>query len=152
MFGSRGFGIFKLKLPDFNEIVWRIVNDLTYLKHVVYIQEFIEHKGYDIRLFIIDNQVIAGMYRIATFDWKTNIAKGGKPKPLNKIPIELQEIAIKACKVIGCEIAGIDILEINGNYYILEINSQPGWRGLQQVTNVNIAKEIIKYVKSKVKK
>ena len=152
MFGSRGFGIFKLKLSDFNEIVWRIVNDLTYLKQVVYIQKFIEHKGYDIRLFVIDNQVIAGMYRIATFDWKTNIAKGGKPKPLNKIPNELQEIAVKACKVIDCEIAGVDVLEINGDYYILEVNSQPGWKGLQQVTKVNIAKEIIKYIKSKIKK
>jgi len=65
---------------------------------------------------------------------------------------EAEEIAIKAAKVVGCEIAGVDILEGPNGLRVVEINSQPGWRGIQTVTKVNIAEAIAKYVIEKAKK
>ena len=77
--------------------------------------------------------------------WKTNVSQGAKPKPI-KLSREIEDLAIKAAKTIGCKIAGIDILESRDGPLVIEINSQPGWRGLQTVTKVNITDEIVRYV------
>lgn len=72
------------------------------------------------------------------------------------MPIELEKtleaIAIKSAEAIECKIAGIDILESPSGPLVVEVNSQPGWRGLQSVTKVNIADEIVDFVLSELKK
>lgn len=146
LFGSRGLGLTRVLDP---EIARRIFNALNFVHKVLYIQEFIPHGNRDIRAFVIGDEVIASMYREST-NWKTNIAQGARPKPL-KLSEELEELAVKAAKVVNCEIAGVDILESPKGYYITEINSQPGWRGIQSVTRVNIADHIIEYVLAKIK-
>lgn len=83
--------------------------------------------------------------------WKTNISLGAKPKPV-KLSGELEDLAIKASRIIGCKVAGVDIVESRKGSLIVEINSQPGWRGLQTVTKVNIADKIVKYVISELKR
>jgi glutathione synthase/RimK-type ligase-like ATP-grasp enzyme len=55
---------------------------------------------------------------------------------------------VKAAKVIGCEVAGVDIMESSNGLVVIELNSQPGWRGLQSVAKVNIGEEIIKHLGS----
>ena len=151
MFGSRGFGILKISKTQL-DYVWRIASDLEYFRHIIYVQKFIKHGGKDIRAFVIGDEVVSAMYRKAVSSWKTNIAQGAKPVPIEKIPNELQEIAVKAAKALECEVAGVDIIERNGQYYVLEVNSQPDWKGLQQVTKVNIAEKIIEYVIKSIKK
>jgi ribosomal protein S6--L-glutamate ligase len=64
---------------------------------------------------------------------------------------EIQELAVKAAGVIGCKVAGVDILESENGPVIIELNSQPGWRGLQSVAKVNIAEEIARFVVSSLK-
>jgi len=82
--------------------------------------------------------------------WKTNVSLGAKPVRL-KLDQEMEELAIKAAEVISCRVAGVDILEGPRGPLILELNSQPGWRGLQSVTPINIADEIVEYVLSQIK-
>ena len=147
LFGSRGVG--STRVSD-SEIATRIFRALTYNHEVIYLQEYIEHGFSDIRAFVIGEQVVASMRREAQ-TWKTNVSLGAKPKPV-KLDSELEDLAIKASRIIGCKVAGVDIVESRKGPLIVEINSQPGWRGLQTVTKVNIADEIVKYVISELKR
>ncbi len=142
LFGSRGLG--STRVGD-RDVLWRILHDLSYYRHVLYLQEYLRIRGRDIRAFVIGDRVIAAMYRVHPSSWKTNIAQGAKPVPF-KPTGEIEELAIKAASILECEIAGVDIAEVNGEPYILEVNSQPGWRGLQSITKIDIAREIIKYI------
>ncbi len=105
---------------------------------------------YDIRAFVIGSEVVASMYRISS-SWKTNIHAGGRPEPCTLTP-ELEELSIRVSEVIGCEVAGVDIIETEDGPQVLEINSVPGWRGIQRVVNVNIPHLYVDYVKAKVKR
>lgn len=148
IFGSRGFGSTKVGDKD---IIWRIARTLSYFRKVLYFQRYIEHGHKDIRAFVVGDEVIAAMYRYNPYSWKTNVARGGKPIPFTPNE-EIRELAIKASKVIGCEYAGVDIIETKNKYYILEVNSQPTWRGLQSITKVNIANKIVKYIVDTIKR
>ncbi len=147
LFGSRGIGV--MRLTDY-ELASRVFRTLAFMHHVIYIQEFIPHGTKDIRAFVVGDRVIASMYRVAE-SWKTNVAQGGRPMPI-KLSEELEELAVKACSIMGCEVAGVDIIEGRDGPYITEINSQPGWRGLQSVCRVKIADVIVDYVVNKIKR
>ena len=153
MFGSRGHGSTRVRVRD-RDVLWEIVRALTFTRHVAYLQEFIPHGGVDIRAFVLGDRVLAAMYRIAPRgEWKTNVARGGSPRRIDKLDPEAEEIAIKAAKILHCDIAGVDIAYANGKYYVFEVNSQPGWRGLQTAfPEIDIALEIAKYVVEKSKK
>ena len=147
IFGSRGIGSTRISDPDIAE---RIFRALEFHHQVIYLQEFIPHGNYDIRVFVLGGRVLAAMRRISDF-WKTNISLGAEPvayKPTE----EIERLAIKAAEVVGCEVAGIDVLESKRGNFIIELNSQPGWKGLQSVARVNIAEEIINYIINKVEK
>jgi RimK family alpha-L-glutamate ligase len=113
-------------------------------------QEFVEHGHSDIRAFVIGDQVIASMHRIAD-GWKTNYSRGARPAPA-EISEEFKELAVKAAKAVGCKVAGVDILEGPQGPRIVDVNSQPGWKGLQMVAKLNIADEIVKFVLNEIKK
>ncbi len=141
LFGSRGHGITKLVDLDAARTIFM---GLRLVRSVIYLQEFIPHGTKDIRTFVIGNKIVAAMYRESN-SWKTNVAQGARPRPL-KPSEEIEELALKAVDVLGCEIAGVDIMEGPQGPVISEVNSQPGWKGIQSTTKVNIAKEIAKYV------
>jgi RimK family alpha-L-glutamate ligase len=147
IFGSRGIGA--TRIVD-SEIAATIFKAITFHHGVIYIQEFVPHGYSDIRAFVVNNQVIAAMRRVAQ-SWKTNYSQGAKPTPLELTP-ELEELAIKSSKVIGCKIAGVDILEGPKGPVIVDVNSQPGWKGLQMVTKVNVANEIVAFILSELKR
>lgn len=146
LFGSRGIG--STRISD-SEIAARIFRTVSFYHGVLYLQEFIPHGVSDVRAFVINNYVVAAMHRVAE-SWKTNVSLGAKPQPL-KLDKEKEDLAIKAAKVIGCKVAGVDILEGPQGPVVVELNSQPGWRGLQSVTSLNIAEEIVKYILSELK-
>ena len=75
---------------------------------------------------------------------------GAKPVSIN-LSEEIENIAVKAAEVIGCKVTGVDILEGPKGPVVVELNSQPGWRGLQSVTEKNIANEIVEYILSELK-
>lgn len=141
IFGSRGMGV--TRVSDI-EVARRIFRSLAFMRNVLYVQEFVPHGTRDIRAFVVGNQVVAAMYRVSE-NWRTNVSQGAKAIAF-KPTAELGELAVKASKILGCEIAGVDIMEGPTGYTINEINSQPGFRGLQSTTKVNIAGEIIDHI------
>lgn len=146
LFGSRGVGSTRVSDP---EVATRIFRAISFYHGVLYLQEFLPHGFSDMRAFVVGDSVVASMRRVAT-TWKTNVSQGAKPVSL-KLDEEVEELAVKAAQVIGCKIAGVDILDGPKGPVVLELNSQPGWRGLQSVATVNIADEIIRYVVSELK-
>ncbi len=147
VFGSRGIGAARISDQDIAERTFRT---LHFNRHVLYVQEFVRHGFRDIRVFLVGGTIVAAMLRVSTY-WKTNVSKGAKPTPLRLAP-EIEELAIKSADIIGCEIAGVDLMESPRGVLVHEINSQPGWRGLQSTTQVDIAREIASYVISKAKR
>jgi len=146
LFGSRGVGATRITDPD---VAARVFRTITFHHGVLYLQEFINHGGSDIRAFVIGDRVVAAMRRVAE-NWKTNVSLGAKPVSLN-LSTELESLAVKAASVIGCKITGVDIIEGPEGPLVIELNSQPGWRGLQSVTKISIADEIISYILSELK-
>ncbi len=141
LFGSRGIGITRVSDP---EVAARIFRTLDFAHHVLYIQEFIPHGTRDIRAFVVGDRVVAAMHRVAE-GWKTNVSQGARPVTL-KPDKELENLALKAARAVGCSVAGVDILEGPKRYLVSEVNSQPGFRGIQTTTRVNVALEIVDYV------
>ena len=146
LFGSRGIGA--TRIVD-SEIANTIFKAVTFHHGVIYIQEFVPHGYSDIRAFIVNDHVIAAMRRVSE-SWKTNFSQGAKPTPITLTP-DFEELAVKSAKVIGCKIAGVDILEGPKGPVIVDVNSQPGWKGLQMVTKVNVADEIVNFLLSELK-
>jgi RimK family alpha-L-glutamate ligase len=147
IFGSRGIGSTRVTDP---EVASTIFKAITLYHGVIYIQEFIPHGFSDIRAFVIGNRVAAAMRRVAA-NWKTNYSQGAHPESL-KLDSSLEDLAVKSARLVECKIAGVDILESSRGHMIIEVNSQPGWRGLQSVTSFNIADEIVDFVLSELKK
>jgi RimK family alpha-L-glutamate ligase len=147
IFGSRGIG--STRVSD-AEVATRVFRALAFSRMVLYVQEFISHGVSDIRAFVVGDRVVAAMHRVAD-GWKTNVSLGAKPVAL-RLNEELERLAVKASKVIGCKVAGVDILESEKGPLIVELNSQPGWRGLQSVTEVNIADEVVEFVLSELRR
>lgn len=146
LFGSRGIGSTRISDPD---VAARVFRTISFYRGVLYLQEYIPHGVTDIRAFVVGDRVIASMRRIAE-NWKTNVSLGAKPTSIN-LDEELENLAVKAAETIGCKVTGVDILESPQGPMVVELNSQPGWRGLQSVTKINIADEIIRYVLSELK-
>ncbi|MHA2007516.1 MAG: RimK family alpha-L-glutamate ligase [Promethearchaeota archaeon] len=140
LFGSKGIGITRLNERGFAE---NVLYSLGRLNEVFYLQEFIKHFNRDIRILVLGDKVVTGMYRVGE-SWKTNIYAGAKAEPL-KISDELESLAIKAAQVTKTEIAGVDIIESDKGFLVLEVNSIPGFTALQKVATVNVAQEIIAY-------
>jgi len=147
IFGSRGIGTTRVRDPEIASTIFR---SITFYHGVIYLQEFVPHGFSDIRAFVLGNCVVAVMRRVAD-NWKTNYSQGARPVPIG-LDNMLEEIAVKSAKLIECKIAGVDIIESPKRPIVVEVNSQPGWRGLQSVTRVNIADEIVDFVLSELKK
>ena len=147
IFGSRGIGATRVTDP---EIALTIFKAITFQHGVVYLQEFVPHGHSDIRAFVIDGRVVAAMRREAE-GWKTNYSQGARPAPTT-LSKEFENLAVKAANAVGCKVSGVDILEGPEGPKICDVNSQPGWKGLQMVTKVNIAEEIVNFMLSELKK
>ena len=147
IFGSRGIG--STRVTDL-EVAATIFKAITFYHGVVYLQEFVPHGFSDVRALVIDNRVVAAMKRVAN-TWKTNYSQGAKPVSI-KLDKTLEKMAVKSAELIECKIAGVDILESPKGPLFVEVNSQPGWEGLQSVARVNIADEIVDFILSELEK
>ncbi len=143
LFGAEGRGI--LRIED-EQLAWRVFRAIEKIGGVIYLQPYIKHPGWDLRIFILGEKVLGGMKRTAPQGaWMTNVAQGGKGEAY-KLNSNLETIGIKACKAVGAEIAGVDlILDENGKWLVLEVNAVPGWKAFAPVTGIDIAREILIY-------
>jgi RimK family alpha-L-glutamate ligase len=147
VFGSRGIGA--TRVVD-KEIANTVFKAITFQHGVIYLQEFVPHGHSDIRAFVVSDRVVAAMRRVAD-GWKTNYSQGARPAPTT-LSQDFEKLAVKASKAVGCKISGVDILEGPEGPKIVDVNSQPGWKGLQMVTKVHIAEEIVNFVLSELKR
>lgn len=109
------------------------------------IQEYIkESTGKDIRIFVVGDKIVAAMERIATRkgEFRSNFSMGGKVK-IASLTDEEKRIAIKATKACGLDYAGVDLIRSKSGPKILEVNANPGYKGIMQATGVNVAAKII---------
>ena len=140
LYGSKGIGITRISDRGFAE---NVIYSIGQLNNIFYIQEFITHNKRDIRVLVLGNKAIAGMYRVSD-NWKTNIHSGATMEPI-ELTDDIKNLAIKAAKITKTEIAGVDIVESEKGLLVLEVNSIPGFTALQKVCDTNLAEEIVSY-------
>jgi RimK family alpha-L-glutamate ligase len=139
LFGAQGRGLKLIRhesdLPE-----------IETMAGVYYLQRFIgrsqngdEQNGYsDIRVLVSQGRVVAAMTRRATH-WITNIKLGAQAEPLALEPDGI-DLALRAAAAVGADFAGVDLLRTAaGELMVIEVNSMPGWQGLQSVTDFSIA-------------
>jgi ribosomal protein S6--L-glutamate ligase len=143
LFGSEGRGMVRVSDP---EMAWRTFRTLERTQCVLYIQKFIAHPGWDLRAFVLGDQVVAAMRRHARGDWRTNVAQGGSGEAVSLSAAE-EKLALQAARAVGAPLAGVDLLPgPNGELYALEVNAVPGWRALAPVTGVDVAVETVRFL------
>ncbi len=110
-------------------------------------QEFIkEARGMDIRCFVIGDKVVAAMLRQAKDgEFRSNLHRGGTAS-LVRISPEERAMAVQAAKIVGLNVAGVDMLRTNNGSVILEVNSSPGLEGIEKTTELDIASPLIEYM------
>ena len=147
LFGSLGMGM--TRITD-KEVAYRVFRALEMTSSVYYLQEFIPHSNRDIRAFVIGERVVASMLRVAD-GWKTNISGGAKAEYC-ELEHELVDLSVKSTEALGLHYSGVDILksERDGYHYVVELNSTPGWQGLQTVTEKRIVGIIVDHLISKI--
>jgi RimK family alpha-L-glutamate ligase len=143
LFGSLGAGMTRLSDP---EVAYRIFKALELTRSVYYLQEFIPHGGEDVRAFVVGGEVVASMKRRAD-GWKTNLSAGGRAEPF-ELGEDLAELSLRATEKIGLDYSGVDLLrsKVDGRAYIVELNSTPGWEGLQSVSEADVAGRLLDHI------
>lgn len=146
LFGSEGRGI--TRLTD-EALALRAFKMLAQLGAVLYVQEFIPHEGYDLRLFVLGDEVL-GMRRRNPLDWRTNVSRGAITEGF--VPSDHErELALCAAQAVGAEIAGVDLLPgKDGELYAIEVNAVPGWKALASTLAVDIAARVLDYTLTKI--
>ncbi|WP_430409955.1 30S ribosomal protein S6--L-glutamate ligase [Kordia sp.] len=129
-----------------------VINAFKSVKTNILVQEFIkEANGQDIRCFVVGGKVVASMQRqAAKGEFRANIHQGGTASKI-KITIEERKLAIKAAKILGLPVAGVDIIRSNKGPLLLEVNSSPGLEGIENATGLDIANIMIESIEKKLK-
>jgi len=121
-----------------------MLDTLWTLGQEILLQELIaESLGRDVRALVLGDRVVAAMRRTArTGEFRSNLHRGGEGTALD-LPPAYREAAVKAVRVMGLELAGVDMLESHSGPKIMEVNSSPGLEGLEAATGLDIASLIV---------
>ncbi len=120
------------------ETIWSLGEDIM-------LQRFVrESKGRDLRVLVIDGKVVSAMRRIGREgEFRSNIHRGGVGERV-KLTRECERAAVQATDATGLKLSGVDILESDKGPLVIEVNSSPGFQGLEAATAQNIARLIVK--------
>lgn len=127
-----------------------IVDTFTSLGQEICLQEFIaESSGRDVRALVVGDRVVGAMRRQARAgEFRSNIHRGGEGSPIT-LDETFTKTALEAARLIGLEICGVDMLEGRDGPRVMELNSSPGFEGLERATKQDIAIEMVRYALSK---
>lgn len=147
--GTQGVGVV---LAETKKAAESVIQTLMGLNANIITQSFIkESKGVDLRCFVVGEKVVAAMQRrAAPGEFRANIHRGGKSE-LVKITAAERKVAVKAAKIMGLKMAGVDLLRSEKGPLVLEINSSPGLEGIELATGKDIAGMIIEYIEKHAK-
>ena len=147
LYGSLGKGVM---FADSKQSAASFMDALERFNEPLFLEEYIENPGEDIRAFVLGGEVIGAMKRIAEKDERrTNIGIGGSGEPI-ELDANMKDMAVKAAAAIGMDITGIDIIKGPKGPIVLEANVNVHFEGITKVLGRNIAKDIVEYVKSEV--
>ncbi|MFN7134576.1 MAG: RimK family alpha-L-glutamate ligase, partial [Myxococcales bacterium] len=141
--GTQGIGVM---IASTMEEITTLLNTFWDLGHDVLLQQFIkESKGRDVRALVVGDRVVAAMRRQAKAgEFRSNIHRGAEGRPVT-LSREYADTAVKAARIIGLEVAGVDMLESNNGPMIMEVNSSPGFEGIETATKLDVAGQIISH-------
>ena len=142
--GTQGIGVI---LAETHASAKSVIEAFLGVKVNLLVQEFVkEAKGVDIRVFVVDGQIVGAMKRQgAEGEFRSNLHRGGQATAL-ELSAEEKSTAIRAAKKLGLGIAGVDMLQSNRGPLVMEVNSSPGLQGIEGATKKDIAGKIIEYV------
>ena len=142
--GTQGSGVFLAHTErEASEIAWKVLET----SNRVLVQEYIkESHGRDIRVLVVGGKVVAAMRRRAHGrEFRSNFHLGGSVEKVD-LPADFARIACKAARLLGLDIAGVDLLESARGPLLLEVNSSPGLEGIEKATGINVAGHIMSHV------
>ncbi len=146
--GTQGIGVL---LADTIKSAEAIIELLQSQKQNVLVQKFVaESKGRDIRAFVVGDQVVAAMRRVAQGqEFRSNIHRGGRTESV-ELDATFQETAVRSAQIMGLRIAGVDMLEGKDGPQVMEVNSSPGLEGIETCTQLDVAGAIVDYMAAQV--
>ena len=146
--GTQGIGVL---LAETVESAEAIIELLQSQKQSVLIQKFVaESKGRDIRAFVVGDQVVGAMRRVAQGqEFRSNVHRGGITEAVN-LSDAYRETAVRAAQIMGLRVAGVDLLEGKDGPQVMEVNSSPGLEGIEGCTQLDIAGAIVDYIAAQV--
>jgi ribosomal protein S6--L-glutamate ligase len=142
--GTQGMGVV---LAETKKAAESVIGAFRQLNANILVQEFIkEAGGSDIRAFVVGNQVVAAMERTAApGEFRSNVHRGGHTRRIRLTPEE-RATAKRAAKILGLNVAGVDLMRSNHGPVVLEVNSSPGLEGIEGSTGVDVAGKVIEYI------
>ncbi len=147
--GTQGIGVV---LAETKKAAESVIEAFMGLKTNILIQEFIkESGGTDIRCFVVGGRVVAAMKRQgAEGEFRSNIHRGGSATLVRLTPEE-RSTAVRAAKITGLNVCGVDILRSNHGPLVMEVNSSPGLQGIESTTEKDVAGMIISFIEKNAK-
>ena len=144
--GTQGQGIV---LAETRKAAESVMSAFRQLDADIMVQEFIkESGGTDIRAFVVGNEVVASMKRIAPEgEFRSNVHRGGTMEKV-QLTLEEENMAVNASRILGLSIAGVDLMRSNRGPLILEVNSSPGLQGIESCSEIDVAEKIILHIQT----
>jgi len=148
--GTQGVGVV---LAETHKAAESVIEAFRGLDANILAQEFIkEAGGADIRCLVVGDKVIASMKRQGREgEFRSNLHRGGNAMVV-KITPEERSTAVRAARIMGLSLAGVDLLRSNHGPVVMEVNSSPGLEGIEKATGKDISGQIIKFIESSVGK
>jgi ribosomal protein S6--L-glutamate ligase len=148
--GAQGQGVL---LAEKQAVSQSVIEAFRGLYATFLVQEFIrEAKGADIRCFVVGGKVVAAMRRQAKDgEFRSNLHRGGSATATQLNASEI-DIALRAARTMGLNIAGVDLLRSRRGPLVLEVNSSPGLEGIEASTGIDIAGAIVEYLERRVRR
>jgi ribosomal protein S6--L-glutamate ligase len=142
--GTQGIGVV---LTETQKAAESVIEAFKGLKEQILVQEFIqEANGADIRCLVVGSKVVAAMKRQgAEGEFRSNIHRGGRATVVRLTPEE-RTTAVRAARIMGLNVAGVDILQSSRGPIVMEVNSSPGLKGIEEATGKDVADEIIRFI------
>ncbi|MBQ8494940.1 MAG: RimK family alpha-L-glutamate ligase [Clostridia bacterium] len=140
-FGSLGEQVYLIENKG------QLLENARRMKHRPFIlQEFVKSSaGKDKRLYVVGGRVVAAMRRFSHTDFRANIGAGGHGEAYSPTEEEIS-LAVSACRVLGLDFAGVDLLDGPNGPLICEVNASAHMAALEQCTGIDVAGEIVRYV------
>lgn len=142
--GMQGVGTI---LAESDQAAISVIEAISSLRTNLIMQEFIsEAKGRDVRVIVIDGEVVAAMERVAKEgEFRSNLHRGGSSNNVELSELEKQ-VSINAAKQLDLNVAGVDLIRSKNGPLVLEVNSSAGLTGIEKTTQLNLAEKIIKLI------